>query len=121
MKNAYNAKKKFFTCKNSKFIFSLCLLLKKEGLIHGFLIDPNRCKNLIILLKYVEGDPFLKSIDMISKSSQRFYVSQKKLMRSFLKEGFFLVSSSKFGLSLSSNLDKTVNIAGGEILARIIF
>ena len=90
----------------------------REGDIRGFKkveLDSNK-NEFKIELKYVEGEPVIKSISRVSTPGRRVYSNIKDLQRNFDGLGISILSTSK-GV-LSDNEARTENV-GGEILCKI--
>ena len=69
-----------------------------------------------IELKYVDGQPVIKSISRVSKPGRRVYSNIKDLQRNFDGLGTYILSTSKGVLSDS---EARVESVGGEILCKI--
>jgi ribosomal protein S8 len=123
LKNAYNRKRKFFTCHMSKLIICILRILYKEGFINGFIVNPRNPKKVIVFLKYNQGKSVFKSIMPISKPSQRIFVKSNFFKNKIFKEGCFFLSSNKKGIFLTTpNISLNNNFfLGGEILAKLVF
>tara|TARA_X000000368_G_scaffold338624_1_gene276635 strand:- start:454 stop:852 length:399 start_codon:yes stop_codon:yes gene_type:complete len=102
----------------SRFRGNVLDVLHREGYIRGFKkVELNSNKNEFkIELKYVEGEPVIKSISRVSTPGRRVYSNIKDLQRNFDGLGISILSTSK-GV-LSDNEARTENV-GGEILCKI--
>jgi ribosomal protein S8 len=123
LKNAYDRKRKFFTCNVSNLIICIIRILYKEGFINGFIINPKNPKKVIVFLKYNQGNSVFKSIMPISKPSQRIFVKSTFVKNKIFKEGCFFLSSNKKGIFLTMPHVFLNNnfFLGGEILAKLVF
>ncbi len=102
----------------SRFRGNVLDVLHREGYIRGFKkveLDSNK-NEFKIELKYVEGEPVIKSISRVSTPGRRVYSNIKDLQRNFDGLGISILSTSK-GV-LSDNEARTENV-GGEILCKI--
>ena len=102
----------------SRFRGNVLDVLHREGYIRGFKkVELNSNKNEFkIELKYVEGEPVIKSISRVSTPGRRVYSNIKDLQRNFDGLGISILSTSK-GV-LSDHEARTENV-GGEILCKI--
>ncbi len=97
----------------TKFILEILNSFEEFGFIRGYKILPNS-KEILVLLKYVNGVSILSKLVRISKRSKKIYNSnyQGKTY------GFnYLVVSSNEGIIITSSLNKVP--VGGEILMLI--
>ena len=102
----------------SRFRGNVLDVLHREGYIRGFKkveLDSNK-NEFKIELKYVEGEPVIKSISRVSTPGRRVYSNIKDLQRNFDGLGISILSTSK-GV-LSDHEARTENV-GGEILCKI--
>ena len=102
----------------SRFRGNVLDVLHREGYIRGFKkveLDSNK-NEFKIELKYVEGEPVIKSISRVSTPGRRVYSNIKDLQRNFDGLGISILSTSK-GV-LSDHEARTENV-GREILCKI--
>ena len=102
----------------SRFRGNVLDVLQREGYIKGFkkLEIANNKNEFRIELKYVDGQPVIKSISRVSKPGRRVYSNIKDLQRNFDGLGTYILSTSKGVLSDS---EARVESVGGEILCKI--
>ena len=75
IRNGQNAGKEFVTVPDSKLRVAVLEVLKDEGFITGFRqekVDEKR-NNLVIELKYVNGNGAIQEITTVSKPGRRVY------------------------------------------------
>ena len=89
----------------------------REGYIKGFKkLDIENNKNEFqIELKYVDGEPVIKSISRVSKPGRRVYSKIKDLQRNFDGLGIYILSTSKGVLSDNEARSESV---GGKSYAK---
>ena len=102
----------------SRFRGNVLDVLQREGYIKGFkkLEIANNKNEFRIELKYIEGEPVIKSISRVSTPGRRVYTKINDLQRNFDGLGISILSTSKGVLSDSEA--RTENV-GGEILCKI--
>ena len=85
----------------SRFRGNVLDVLQREGYIKGFtkLEIANNKNEFRIELKYVDGQPVIKSISRVSKPGRRVYSNIKDLPRNFDGLGIYILSTSKGVLS----------------------
>lgn len=111
-----NARHLQVTVQNSKLCINVLKVLYKLGYIRGFIVKDK--KNIIILLKYINNKPVIRSIAVISTPGRRTYIKHRKLEKFLAKRdsGFLLLSTSKGILTdEESNMFKI----GGEALLKV--
>ena len=102
----------------SRFRANVLEVLHREGYIRGFKkVEIENNKNEFqIELKYVDGEPVIKSISRVSTPGRRVYSKIKDLERNFDGLGISILSTSKGVLSDNEARDENV---GGEILCKV--
>ena len=93
-------------------------ILKNEGFISSYHIEKkeNNKINLIVDLKYYEGNPVIKDIRRVSKPGRRVYSRATSIPRIQNGLGLAIISTNK---GVMSDIDARKNNIGGEILCRI--
>ena len=93
-------------------------VLKNEGFISSYHIEKkeNNKINLIVDLKYYEGNPVIKDIRRVSKPGRRVYSRATSIPRIQNGLGLAIISTNK---GVLSDIDARKNNIGGEILCRI--
>lgn len=77
----------------------------------------NKAKSqLVLTLKYEQGEPSVRDVKRISKPGVRCYVAYKKIPRPKFGSGIFIVSTSK---GLMTNKEAIKKKLGGELLCQI--
>ena len=102
----------------SRFRANVLEVLHREGYIRGFKkVEMENNKNEFqIELKYVDGEPVIKTISRVSTPGRRVYSKIKDLQRNFDGLGISILSTSKGVLSDNEARDENV---GGEILCKV--
>lgn len=114
IQNGYNAKKTSIIAKKTINSISILNILYDEGYIRGYKhIDNN---NIEILLKYINNNPSIKKITIISKPGRRVYYSLSKL-KLLSNNSLMILYTSKGVLSFKKALEERT---GGEVLFEIV-
>ncbi len=103
----------------SSFRSNVLDVLKREGYIRGWEKDEtNPTKpELVIELKYAEGEPVIRTIDRVSTPGRRVYSSIKDLPRICNGLGIAILSTPRGVMSDAEAREANV---GGEVLCNII-
>ncbi len=117
IRNAHKAEKVSLAMPSSAMKMSIAGVLKEEGYIEDFSSSGEGPKSeLIISLKYYEGEPVIAELKRISRPGLRVYKSAEKLPR--IKEGLgvAIVSTNKGIMT-----DRAARAAGigGEVLCSV--
>jgi small subunit ribosomal protein S8 len=92
-------------------------VLEEEGFIRAHRItEDGPKKNLVIELKYIEGEPAIRELKRVSKSGLRKYSKASALPKHFNGLGISIVSTSKGVMTDFSARQQQV---GGEILCTV--
>ncbi len=103
---------------SSKLRESVLSVLKKEG----FIQDYSRLKSdagfdeLVINLKYYEGEAVIRKISRVSKPGRRVYSKIKELPQVYNGLGISILSTPK---GVMSGVDALENNVGGEVLCQV--
>ena len=119
IRNGQNAGKEFVTVPNSKLRAAVLGVLKDEGFITDFReekIDEKR-SNLVVELKYVNGNGAIQEIKIVSKPGRRVYSGCAKMPRVLNGLGIAIVSTPN-GV-MTDHKARLMNV-GGEILCKVI-
>ena len=119
IRNGQNAGKEFVTVPNSKLRVAVLNVLKDEGFITDFRqekIDEKR-SNLVVELKYVNGNGAIQEIKIVSKPGRRVYASCAKMPRVLNGLGIAIVSTPN-GV-MTDHKARLMNV-GGEVLCKVI-
>ncbi|MBR5355058.1 MAG: 30S ribosomal protein S8 [Alphaproteobacteria bacterium] len=119
IRNGQNAGKETVSVPNSKLRAAVLAVLKDEGFITDFReekIDDKRA-NLVIELKYVNGNGAIQEITAVSKPGRRVYSSCAKMPRVLNGLGIAVVSTPN-GV-MTDHKARLMNV-GGEVLCKVI-
>lgn len=114
IRNAQAMERSALSMPSSKVKASIAKVLKDEGYITDFRVDPNDGKpSLTIELKYFQGQPVIEKVSRSSRPGLRVYKSKDELPRIEGGLGVAIVSTSR-GLMT----DRAARAAGqgGEVL-----
>lgn len=103
---------------HSKLLESICQVLEREGYIRGIRVEDagNNKKDLVIELKYYEGEPVIKEIKRISKCGRRAYSAMQDLPKVRNGLGISILSTSK---GVVSDFEARQQNVGGEVLCSV--
>jgi len=99
----------------SKFKKAILELLKREGYIEDFTIEPVNefSYNFVVKLKYYKNRPVITDLKRISKPGRRIYASYKNIPKILSGMGLTIISSSK---GVISHREAEKNKLGGEVI-----
>ena len=118
IRNGLMAGKSVVTTPASKTRQRILDVLQREGYIRGYSRtegDANKA-TLSIELKYMEGEPVIRTINRVSKPGRRVYSSVRDLPRVHNGLGISIVSTPKGVLSDAEARESNV---GGEVLCTV--
>lgn len=119
---AYKERRRIVKVRKTKLLIKVLQLFYDEGLIRGYSISDD-LKNIFIFLKYYELKPLLLGFKLISFN--RYYVNSSayNISKYFSNNGFFIISTDKYGLIFSNRLIRKnlllTRKVGGVILFQI--
>jgi len=128
IRNANASRKEEVQMPYSKLRFAIGQLLVKEGWIEKMeVIEPSKIahgnknieekfKQLKIILKYSNGQPFITAINRISRPGQRIYVSKDKIRPVLNGFGAAIISTPK---GLMTDKEAKQKQIGGEVFFEI--
>jgi small subunit ribosomal protein S8 len=117
IRNAQKAQLANLTCPASNLLVDICKVLKEEGFIVDSRVEADGVKkNLVIELKYHEGEPAIKEIKRVSKSGQRKYSKVAAMPKHYSGLGIAILSTSK---GVMSDFAARQQHVGGEILCTV--
>lgn len=118
IRNGHKSHKKSVVVPASKVKKAILEVLEKEGYIRGFHTESVRegIEQLIVELKYAEGEPVIRRIERVSKPGRRIYTSYKEIPSYYNSLGMNILSTSQ-GV-MSDYQARSLNL-GGEILCRV--
>lgn len=96
IRNAQEAEKQLVTMPASKLKAAIAGVLKDEGYIDDFALQPNEGKPLLeISLKYYAGKPVIEKIERVSRPGLRIYKPGRDIPRVMNGLGIAIVSTSR--------------------------
>lgn len=110
IKNGQLARRAFVLQKRKRLCESFLKILWTEGFILGYKISPADPSLVKIFLKYINGQPAINTIKLISKPGRRIYYSNKQIWKIDSNETLIVFSTSK-GLKTIKDCKK-LNIGG---------
>ncbi|MCS7165552.1 MAG: 30S ribosomal protein S8 [Candidatus Calescibacterium sp.] len=115
IKNAINRKHETVKIPGSKIKKSILELLKKEGYIEDYSIEPlnDYSYNFVVKLKYYKGKSVINDLKRVSKPGRRIYTPYKEIPLILSGLGLTIVSTSK---GIMSHREAMKNKLGGEII-----
>jgi small subunit ribosomal protein S8 len=118
IRNAQRANLPITNCPWSNLRESVCNVLKDEGFIRGFkAVDlENNKKDLVIELKYNEGQAVIRELKRVSKPGRRVYSKIKDLQPFYNGLGIAVISTPQ-GV-MADHKARGENI-GGEVLCQV--
>lgn len=117
LRNAYKARLATVTCPHSSLLADICTVLENEGFIRAHSVkEEGNKKDLVIELKYVEGEPAIRELKRVSSSGLRQYSKMKDIPKHYNGLGISILSTSKGVMSDFSARQQQV---GGEILCTV--
>ncbi|MFZ4125821.1 MAG: 30S ribosomal protein S8 [Rickettsiales bacterium] len=117
VRNAQKAQLANLTCPASNLLVDICKVLKEEGFIVDSRVEADGAKkNLVVELKYHEGEPAIKEIKRVSKSGQRKYSKVATMPKHYSGLGIAILSTSK---GVMSDFAARQQHVGGEILCTV--
>ena len=119
IRNGQFAGKETVAVPNSKLRAAVLNVLKEEGFITDFReekIDEHR-SNLVIELKYVNGDGAIQDISVVSKPGRRVYSGSAKMPK--VLNGLGIASVSTPNGVMTDHKARLMNV-GGEVLCKVI-
>ena len=106
------------TIPNSKFRVRILDVLKQEGYISDYKVQPGikNKESLLVYLKYNNGLPVIREIKRVSKPGRRIYAKATSIPKIQNGLGISIVSTSK---GIMSDNDARVKNIGGEIICKV--
>jgi small subunit ribosomal protein S8 len=117
IRNAQRVKHKEITLVSSKFKEEIARVLKEEGYIDNYHVEPleNNLKTMTISLKYYHGRPVIELIKRISRPGLRVYKSCKDL-KAVPGFGVAILSTSE---GIMTHVKAKKNGIGGEVICEV--
>ncbi len=98
---------------HSKYRESVLKKLQEAKYIKGFEVEGDTIKKIVIELAYVNNEPALTDLKIVSKPGKRTYVAYKDLKSVMSGMGCSFLSTPK---GIMTNRDARKNKLGGELL-----
>jgi len=118
IKNGHMRRKTQIACPASKLKENVLSVLKREGYIRDYRRDSGESPKpeLVIELKYYEGEPVIREIGRVSKPGRRVYSSVRDMPIVYGGLGVTIVSTPK-GV-MTDHEARAANV-GGEVLCKV--
>lgn len=118
LRNAYKARLQTVVMPHGRLLADICSVLEEEGFIRTHRVEEleGNKKNLVIELKYHEGEPAIKELKRVSKSGLRKYSKVNAIPKHYNGLGISILSTSKGVMSDFSARQQQV---GGEVLCTV--
>jgi len=118
IRNGQMARKTSVTAPASRLRVNVLDVLKREGYIRGYSEAQVRpgVAEIVIELKYHEGEPVIRSIDRVSTPGRRVYSKIKDLQRVSNGLGISILSTPR---GVMSDAEARAANVGGEVLCQV--
>jgi len=117
IRNAYKAQLPLVTMPFSGLLADMCKVLEEEGFIRTHRVTEDGAKkNLVIELKYLDGEPAIRELKRVSKSGLRKYAKVAALPKHYNGLGISIVSTSK---GVMTDFNARQQQVGGEVLCTV--
>ena len=117
LRNAYKAQLPVVTMAYARLNEDICKVLEEEGYIRAHRVEATgNKKDLVIELKYIEGEPAMREVKRVSKSGLRKYAQVSSLPKHYNGLGISIVSTSKGVMTDFSARQQQV---GSEVLCTV--
>ncbi|MCI0450474.1 MAG: 30S ribosomal protein S8 [Chlorobi bacterium] len=118
IRNAQKAKRKTVEIPASKLKLKITEILNKQGFVSDFNVveTPNKQGNIVIKLKYNDGEGVILGLERVSRPGIRRYVRNNEIPKVLNGLGVAIVSTSK-GLMTDKEARKLG--VGGEVICNV--
>ena len=117
LRNAYKARLAMVTCPASALLVDIVKVLEEEGFVKAHRVEEkDNKKDLVIELKYVEGEAAVRELKRVSKSGLRKYTKVAKMPKHYNGLGISILSTSK---GVMSDFAARQQHVGGEVLCTV--
>ncbi len=118
IRNGHLRRKAAVNCPASKLKENVLEVLKREGYIRDFRKEETEPKKpqLVIELKYYEGEPVIREIGRISTPGRRVYSGARNMPRVYGGLGVAIVSTPR---GVMTDHEARATNVGGEVLCRV--
>ena len=117
VKNAQARNHKKVELPSSNFKAKIADILKNEGFIKDFKVNPENNKSILSLeLKYHSGNPVISAFERVSKPGRRIFSSAEGLPKINNGLGIAIISTPK---GVMTDIDARKQRIGGEIICKV--
>jgi len=117
VKNAQARNHKKVELPSSNFKAKIAGILKNEGFIKDFKVNPENNKSILSLeLKYHSGNPVISAFERVSKPGRRIFSSADGLPKINNGLGIAIISTPK---GVMTDIDARKQRVGGEIICKV--
>ena len=117
VKNAQMRNQKKVELPSSNFKAKIADILKNEGFIKDFKVNPENNKSILSLeLKYHSGNPVISAFERVSKPGRRIFSSAEGLPKINNGLGIAIISTPK---GVMTDIDARKQRVGGEIICKV--
>ena len=117
IKNAQARNHKKVELPSSNFKAKIADILKNEGFIKDFKVNPENNKSILSLeLKYHSGNPVISAFERVSKPGRRIFSSAEGLPKINNGLGIAIISTPK---GVMTDIDARKQRIGGEIICKV--
>ncbi len=117
IRNGQQAQKAAVSCPWSKLREAVCKVLQDEGFIRTYSVEEDGSKkNLVIELKYMDGEGVIQKMHRVSTPGRRVYSSVKEMPHYYNGLGVTVVSTPH-GV-MADHQARSENV-GGEVLCQV--
>jgi small subunit ribosomal protein S8 len=114
IRNAQAAGKTSVTMPSSKVKAAIAEVLREEGYIDGFSIEPNEGKpEMVVALRYYAGQPVIERLERVSRPGLRIYRGATEIPKVMNGLGVAIVSTSR---GVMTDRKARATGVGGEVL-----
>lgn len=118
LKTGQRARKDSVLAPSSKMVLGLLAIMKETGYVAEYEVEGDAVKKVKVTLKYAEnGEPVIRDLVRLSRSSRRDYRGSKELPRVANGYGTVIVSTSK-GLMTGKKAQEEHH--GGEVICYLL-
>lgn len=116
IRNAHQRTYKEVQVLNTKLVFSILEILKKENYLEEFEVDSEDKKIINVVLKYENKKPVIRKLKRISKPGLRRYIGYKDIPKVLNGLGISIFSTPK---GIMTGKEARNSKVGGEFLCTI--
>jgi len=114
IRNAQASGKTSVTMPSSKVKAAIAVVLRDEGYIDGFSIEPNEGKpEMVVALRYYAGQPVIERLERVSRPGLRIYRGANEIPKVMNGLGGAIVSTSR---GVMTDRKARATGVGGEVL-----